>query len=387
MNLAEKMALDCGVKIDEPNIDQLFFPLKSDKFIIFDTRSKYTDGEYDFYNDVFDLIRKPLKEKGIEIYQIANEKSHKLPCDKCFITINKKQEAYLISKSLLLVANENYSLYLAAALNKQSIGLYSVADSKATRPVWNKNKQIIIESFRDGNKPSYNQLKEDPKTINFINSYEVAKNILDCLCIENDLHKYELLHIGKDFNQKIIEVVPDFISSPDFLKNNSINLRFDLVTSLDINTFKYWLANKKVNIITDKDLNINLLANHRSNILCLTIIISDNISEKFLQLCKSIGLKIKIFCSSPDRLNEFRFKFLDWQIEKDFEEKNTLKNLEKISPQSKFKSSKILISKGQKYSCKANFFKNKPIDNENEYVIFSKVFEEELDYFKIYNER
>ena len=32
MNLAEKMALDCGVKIDEPNIDQLFFFMQNSYF-------------------------------------------------------------------------------------------------------------------------------------------------------------------------------------------------------------------------------------------------------------------------------------------------------------------------------------------------------------------
>lgn len=387
MNIAEKMALDCAVKIDEPHIDKLFFPLKTDKFIIFDTRCKYPDGEYDFYTDVLDLIKDSLKKNGIEVYQIANDKSYKLPCDKCFITINKKQEAYLLSKSLLVVANENYSLYLASALDIKSIGLYSVFDSRNTSPIWNKEKQIIIESLRDNNKPSYNQLKEDPKTINFISPYEVAHKILNTLSIENDLNKYDLIHIGENYNQKIIEVVPDFVSSPDFLKGNSINLRFDLISSMDVNTFKYWVTDKKVNIVTDKDLNVNLLANHRSNILSLTVMVSDNISEKFLLLCKSIGLKIRMFCSDPHRLNHFRFKFLDWQVEKDFNEELTLDKIEKLSKTSKFKSSKILISKGQKFSCKANFLRNKKLDNSEENVVYSKSFEEELEFFKIYNER
>ena len=38
MNLTEKMALDCGVKIGQPHIDRLFMPIKNDKFIIIDTR-------------------------------------------------------------------------------------------------------------------------------------------------------------------------------------------------------------------------------------------------------------------------------------------------------------------------------------------------------------
>lgn len=387
MNLAEKMALDCGVKIGKPYVDKLYFPLKNDKFIIFDTRSKHQYGDYDFFTDVYELIKKYCKQEGIEVFQIANDNSYKIPCNKCFITINKKQEAYLIDKSLLVVGNENYSLYLASALNKKSVGLYSIYDPQNTAPVWNKESQIVIASHRDGNKPSYGQLAESPKTINFIDPYEVASKILDSLNIEHDLGKYELVHIGKNYHNRIVEVVPDFVSSPEFLAGNAINLRLDLIQALDLRTFQYWLNNKKVNIITDKDLNVNILTPSRSNILCVTVMISDNISETFLKSCKSIGLKVKIFCSDRGRLNEFRHKFLDWNIEKDFEDKELLKDLKNLKPSSKFVSSKLILSKGNQYSCKANYFANKPIDNGGENVIMSKQFEEELEYFKIYNEK
>lgn len=384
MNLAEKMALDCGVKISEPYVDKLFFPLKNDKFIIFDTRCKYQFGDYDFFADVYELIKPFTKEKGIEVFQIANDNSYKIACDKCFITINKKQEAYLIDKSLLVVGNENYSLYLAAALNKKSVGLYSIYNPQNTAPVWNRESQIVIASHRDGNLPSYGQLAESPKTINFIDPYKVAIKILDALNIEHDLNKYELVHLGKSYNNKIVEVVPDFVSSPEFLAGNSINLRLDLIQTLDLKTFQYWLNNKKVNIITDKDLNVNILMPARSNILCITVMISDNISEKFLKSCKSIGLKVKIFCSSKEKLNEFRFKFLDWDIEKDFEDEQLL--IDNLKSTSKFVSSKVILSKGNKYSCKASYYANKPLDKNGENVIMSEQFKEELEYFKIYNE-
>ena len=42
MNLVDKIALDCGVKVGKPYIDRLFMPLKNHDFIIFDTRSDAT---------------------------------------------------------------------------------------------------------------------------------------------------------------------------------------------------------------------------------------------------------------------------------------------------------------------------------------------------------
>jgi hypothetical protein len=387
MNLTEKMALDCGVKVSEPYLDRYFLPTKNDDYIIIDTRSKNTSSEYDYFSDVLDLIKDYLKNANIDVFQLAGEKNDKLACDRCYISINKKQENYLISKTKLLISNENYTLYTASVFNVKSIGLYSLYNPKNLKPIWNENSQIILESDREGNFPSYGTSKETPKTINFISPYVIAKNILDSLGIKNNLSKFELTHLGKSFHQKIIEVVPDFISSEEFMKSRSINLRLDYIKNLNVSVFNYWLANRKVNIITDKDINVNLIAPFKNNIILMTIMMSPNISEKFLKTCKSIGLKLKIFCDTEDALNEYRFKFLDWEIHKDFEKESTLKNIKNISKNSKFISSKILISKGKQFSCKANYTLNKHLDNSDECVILSREFEKEIEFFKIYNER
>ena len=387
MNLTEKMALDCGDKISKPYLDKYFLPIKNDNYIIIDTRSKNDTGEYDYFNDVLDLVKHYLKEADIDVFQLATEKSPKLSCDKCYISINKKQENYLISKAKLLISNENYSLYIASVFNVKSIGLYSIFNPKNTQPVWNQNSQIILESNREGNLPSYGTAKESPKTINFISPYVIAKNILDNLNIENDLHRFELVNLGKNFNQKIVEIVPDFISGEDFMKERSINLRLDYVKNLNVSIFNYWMANRKVNIITDKDININIIAPHKSRVLLMTIMMSPNISERFLKHCKSIGLKLKIFCDDKEKLNEYKFKFLDWEINKDFEDNFIFNDLPKISEKSKFISSKVLISKGKQFSCKANYLLNKHLDNSEENVILSREFEKEIEFFKIYNER
>ena len=62
-------------------------------------------------------------------------------------------------------------------------------------------------------------------------------------------------------------------------------------------------------------------------------------------------------------------------------------DLPTISEKSKFISSKVLISKGKQFSCKANYLLNKHLDNSEENVILSREFEKEIEFFKIYNER
>ena len=171
------------------------------------------------------------------------------------------------------------------------------------------------------------------------------------------------------------------------MKDLSINLRLDYVKKLNVSIFNYWMANRKVNIITDKDININIIAPYKSRILLMTIMMSPNISERFLKHCKSIGLKLKIFCDDKEKLNEYKFKFLDWEINKDFEDNSIFNDLPTISEKSKFISSKVLISKGKQFSCKANYLLNKHLDNSEENVILSREFEKEIEFFKIYNER
>jgi len=387
MNLLEKIALDCGVKTSNPFVDKLYMPIKNHNFIIFDTRCKNTNGIYDYFLDVFEMIKHYLKQNNIDVIQLASENSYKLPCDKCYITINKKQEAYLISKAKLIISNENYSLYLASILNTKSIGLYSINNSKNIRPLWNQDSQIIFESDRDGNLPSYGLINETPKTINFISPYKIAQSILDNLNISNDLNKFDLVYLGRSFNQKIIEVVPDFISNQEFLKNSSINLRLDYVDNLDIKTFAFWLTNRKINLITNKDINLQAINQFKNNIMMLTIMLSEKISEQFLKSAKQMGYRMKIFCANEKEINFYRNKFFDWQIEKDQKNFILLKELKKLSTESFFISSKILISKGKQFSCKANYLKNKSLDKTQETVILSPEFEEELEYFKIYNER
>tara|TARA_B100001094_G_C18169352_1_gene794157 strand:- start:77 stop:1273 length:1197 start_codon:yes stop_codon:yes gene_type:complete len=385
MNLSEKIALDCGVKLNKPFIDKFFYPVVDEKYIIIDSRSTFKEGVYDYYKDVVELVEPYFSKNNIEIYQLADDSSLRIKSKKCFIKINKKQENYIIDKSQLVLSNENYTLYVASALNKKSIGLYSVFNPSSRAPIWNKNNQIILESDRFGNKPSYNTLSENPKAVNLINPYEVAKNILDSLKIKNNLDKYDLVFLGRDYNQKIVEVIPDFISDENFLQNQSINLRLDYIDDLDARVLLYWLKNRKVNIITNKDLNIDLLKSYRQNIVAVTAMASESITTNFVKLCKSIGVKINLYCDNKEKFKDHKFKFLDWELEQDFSDEEVIPTLEKFSKSSKYHSSKIIISKGKKYPCKAAFLAGKTLDINGNNAILNKEFEKEIEFFKIFN--
>ena len=88
----------------------------------------------------------------------------------------------------------------------------------------------------------------------------------------------------------------------------------------------------------------------------------------------------------PDAdLGSLRLKFFDWHVEEEI--KKTKKDLDKsieICDTTRYKSSRILFSRGERYSSKAAYDK-KIKSHEDQLIIDNPVFWEECDNFKLYN--
>lgn len=386
MNRTEKLALECGVEISQPFLDSSYIPVVEDKYIIIDTRSNYASGAYDYWGDVVDLIWDKLQTNKISVFLISKDtNSNMVRNNRWFIGLSKKQESYLVKYAMAVGANDNYLLSVASVFNIPSVGLYSCFSPANTQPVWNKNRHCAIESDRDGNKPSYSRKIETPPTINFISPYRVAKGLLDALGIENQFGDYELIYTGDKHHHKILEIIPDFSPTNEYGKGQVLNLRLDLVSNLDVSIFAKWVTNKKVNLITDKEINPRLLNSFKDSLSGITIILNDTISEAFLKICQKIGIHIKLFCQDAKRLNEFRFKFFDWVVLDDSPKKNSLEDFPLLNSDSFFVSSKILVSKEGRFASKAHFAAKIPVDKNDQKVILSPDFLHELEYFRIYN--
>ena len=135
-----------------------------------------------------------------------------LPNDK------KKQEAYLIKNSKLVVACDNVSNYIASGLDIPSLGLYSAYPAKCTSPIWNE-KHFSFESSRDDNLPGYG-VNETPKTINFIEPEKIANKIFESLGLP-DRASHETIYIGDAYPTKVVEIIPDFTPAPGFMENRA----------------------------------------------------------------------------------------------------------------------------------------------------------------------
>ena len=382
MNVLEKYSVNCGVKIGRPAPATSYFPLKDDKYIVLDGRNKYPTNIYEMFSDVLGYIKESLERENIKIYSFHADEKTILLDTQPFINLTKKQEAYLIINSMLVVSCDNLSTYYASAFDVPSLGLYSAYPAACTSPLWGK-EHVSIESNRAGNLPSYG-MEETPKAINFINPEDVANIILEKLRIDTRVD-IETIYIGDHYPIKVVEVVPYFIPATNFLQGKAINLRADY--HFHEERIVHWLQGRTVNLLIKNPINLNLLKYFNKNIVQLTVNINDTFSEEYLRQVIEGGTPLEIFCEDKERLADVRFQLFDFNIEESiFKSKKDLdESLNNFNKNTQFLSGKILISEGQKYSCLEAKKQKNVLTGYPEVVYDTSDFWKELDHYRLFN--
>jgi len=382
MNVLEKYSINCGVKVSRPSVASSYFPVADEKYIILDGRNKYKSNIYELFPDVLAYIQQNLHSEGIKVYAFNDKQEDVATGTQPFINLTRKQEAYLIKNSLLVICGDNLTSYYAAALGVPCVALYSAYPAACTAPIWG-NSHTSIESDWLGNLPAYG-VEENPKAINFIHPEKIANTILQKLNFGQSIN-VETIYIGDHYPTKVVEVIPDFVAPPDFLQGRAINLRADYHYHEE--RIVHWLQGRTVNLLVNNPINLNLLKYFQKNIVQLTVNINDQFSEQYLKDVMSTGVPLEIFCEDKDELSAYRFQFFDFDIEESiFKSKKDLdKSLNKFNKNTKFLSGKILISDGQRYSCLEAKKQKNVLTGEPEVVYDTEDFWKELDHYRLFN--
>ena len=382
MNVLEKYSVNCGVKISRPAVASSYFPLVDEKYIILDGRNKYKTNVYDLFPDVLAYLQKSFDNEGIKVYAFNEKQEDVMMGTQPFINLTRKQEAYLIKNSLLALCGDNVTAYYAAALGVPCVALYSAYPAACTAPIWG-DLHTSIESDWLGNLPAYG-VEETPKAINFIHPEKIANTLLRKLNLGDSIN-IETVYIGDHYPTKVVEVIPDFVASPDFLQGRAINLRADYHYHEE--RVVHWLQGRTVNLLVDEPINLNLLKYFQKNIVQLTVNINEKFSEQYLKDVVATGVPLEIFCENKDELSAYRFKFFDFDIEESiFKSKKDLdESLNKFNKNTRFLSGKILISDGEKYSCLEAKKQKNVLTGAPEIVYDTKDFWKELDHYRLFN--
>lgn len=386
MHILERYALSCGVKIDKPFILEQYYPVSLDKYIVFQTSGKGNSRQYDYWLKVFQYIREYTKDyKIIHVGLESDQSVAGIDLDLRGKT-SIRQLAYLIKNSSLYLGIDSLSAHLAGHYDKKIVALYSYCYAQNCFPIWGKghNQSLIEVNWAEQGKPSFS-LNEKKKNINTIKPEIIAKAALDHLGVANDLDLVKTIFIGAQYHNPTIEVIPDSNSYPIFIKGKVCNVRMDYHFSED-NLLR--LASIcTVNIVTSKEIDINILNSIKPKICGLNVIASNQISEEYLTKVKGLGIKLNLSGPFNDGWSALSEKFFDFKLEKDeVFTKSRIENASKIDESCDFNSEKIIFSEGKVYSCKLFWEKKQPKLDRRAKVVDDQEFWQESDYFYIYKD-
>lgn len=395
MHILETYALSTGSKIGKPFILKKFFPIKYEKYITVQNSSGMPSKCYDYFQESINFLVPELAKHGIGIVQIGGKEDAPLQNTEPLqgaTSIN--QTAHIIEHALLHLGNDSFAIHMASAFGVKNVGLYSITLPQIAGPYFNKENSICL--YPDDEKPSFNP-NESPKRINKIKPEQVSNACLKLLFPDSNPALSETLYIGNRFKETIIETIPDNIIHPEFFKNSILNIRCDYTDNIDLNLLYSNIAARKCCVVTDKPFDLTPVPQVRQNLTLVIYDITKNLNIEFIKTLDNLGVKyicaLNTAKATAEELLQRKTSLIDYcgieefslipdNFDKEILNKTGLK----------YKSNRILLSKGKVFSSYAAFAGDiNSEDPSNLSVSLDKIqdknkFLEDLDYCMIYKD-
>jgi len=384
MHQLETFALNCGAKIDKPEIYTSFFPLSIEKYITFHSDSNNQSKNYDYWQDVINIISPIFSKLGISIVQVGTDKDRNY--ENC-VSIKGKtsisQLAYVIKNSLLHFGCDSFPTHLSGGFDIPSVTIFGNNFVNCVKPYFgSKEKQKFIEPYsRSNQKPCL--ANEDPKKlINSIKPEEIAKEIFNLLNIQFNI-PFETVFVGNKYSNFLIQELVPNCSKQLFNGEQIIEIRTDIEYN-EKNFFEQLSQCKKTVIVIDKPININILKQFKNNILSIVFDIKNAECVEFLSQVVDLGKNIVLISYLPqDQIDSLKIKYYEFgninKIENVSNE--TINSLKKDIDKLYYRSAKLTVSNDKYYYSIAAAKNDVPLKNNHEYqkVIDSPEFWRDLN--------
>lgn len=379
-HIIEEYAKALGVKPGKPVFNEHFFPIPFDNYITIDCDLASPADLYPFWKNAIDQIKKFAPDIKVVDISSGKESASKYVDFSLLDNCSYRQICYIISKSKAHICNNLYSSHIASSYNIPTICLFGSLMPENNKPLFSEN--VICLTPETKYKPSFSNI--DPlQLIHKINPESISSAALDVLNIKHDLSKYKTLHIGKYFNNKILEIVPDFLPPKDYSPDRLLNIRFDY--NPDESIIKHWLQ-YKCNLMIDKMVGIDLIQKYIDNIAGMTIFCGDeSITLYYIENLQRLNIKFNLICKDKNLISNVRLDFFDWDVEEySIPDKKDLDFIDEICDNSMYDTNKQLFSNNREFKSKAHWLHaNEEIDHSN--IIDCPDFWEEYEHMNIYN--
>lgn len=350
MNKLEKYCLHSALQTSSSlEIQDAFYPIGSSRYISFNT-NKSSGYQYPHWNELVKLLKPHLDKENISIYRIGDCSGFTIDSVKNFSGCTFNQNAFIIKNSLL-----HFNI----------LDEFSLASYQFDTPCISFSPNFDESFFPFQSKKSFSiltpQHKKFPTLVNdyqglvaLLNPESFAEHILTKLNISHSLNDFSMVYSGSMAHIPTVEVVPDFIPNQDFLAGSTVNIRNDL--HHDESNLIAWAKGRKLGIVTSEPISTNCLYHLRPNLVKLSVNADSGIDENFLNSIKALNIKYDIYCTNSDKLTSLRLNFIDEVIEHfPLTEKKDLDLPSDICDNGIIRSSKVLLSKGKKFSSKAHW--------------------------------
>lgn len=379
MNKIEKYSLHSALQSDSKiTIQDAFYPIGSCDYVCFNT-SPSSGLQYPHWNELILLIKPYLDKKNISIYRIGDRSGFSIDNVSDFTSCTFNQNAFIIKNSLLYFNVLDEHSLISYNYDIPSV-VFSPNFDESFFPFPQKDNFSIL-------------FPEDSKFPSLIRSYQgsvpklnpeiFAGKILESLDIEHHLNEFSMKYYGEMANVPTVEIIPDFSPHPNFLINSTVNVRNDLHFSEE--NLLSWGQNRKLGIVTSKPISTNCLYHLRPSLVKLSINADDGIDENFLKSVKALNIKYDIFCTNKSILNQLRLDFIEETIEYfPRTEKKDLDLPDDVCNNCLIRSSKVLLSKGKKFTSKAHWIMDSEQKHDFSTVIDTQDFWGDSEFFYIY---
>ena len=380
MHKLESFALSCGSKINQPQIDECFYPILEKKYICISQSSTSESKSYDYYDDVMFHLKPYLDREGISVIELGSSNKSPIYYSKPYIHVNHLHASYILKKSLIYVGNDNLYSHVSSHYGKHVICPYNYSYSDTEKPYWSQSNKLKIIEPPLKKKPFFIE-QEYPKSINSINPELIAKEVLSALGIKNTLNTISTFFTGSFYLNKGLDIIPGKYNPGGIEVDCTPNIRMD--KSFDLDFLLKCKEFKSFNIVTDKVIPLNILNFLKDHINGISVFINHATTQDDVKLLQSSGCTLKLLTLESENLPELRLKFLDFNVVEynlEFPDLPEIPNDSKI----KFLSKRNVISNGSVY----NSYYSLGLGKNSHAIDFAdlKDFKEDIHFCRVFKE-
>lgn len=375
MKLLELYSLATGLRIGQQYLVESFYPLSYDRYITIQAGSGMAAKNYPHYDDVLSLMTPALNCAGIKILQLGGKEDRALPgCIHLQGQTNLHQSNYLLHRSLCHVGNDSWMSHRGGEMEVPLVICFGPTTPENHGPYRYDPHSVFIESHRFGRRPTFAS-QESPSTIAVIPPEQIANAALGLLGLPKV--NRQSLYIGEAYHQTAVELAPDSVLPPSVNVGGALVIRMDHATPGDPEAENRLAANLQLRrclVVTDRELNLNLLIQMKPNLGGLRVEV-DGVSAAWIKAVKRLGIQTAFFSSErdPDKLARRRLDLYDACLfdhylaptREDFLKGastylNRTVDSTVITPRLQFTTHKLLLAGGKVYLSEAHWRAGQP---------------------------